>query len=293
MTGASSRPPERESGKRVRPPLHGPARLLLLGHPVSHSLSPRIQNAALEAAGIQGRYEAMDIEPEAFESTVGRLRQPHVGGNVTVPFKERMRDACDELSPLARRVGAVNTWWVDAEGCLFGDNTDVPGFDAAVRELLGRNHPPRDLSVGVLGAGGAAAAVLAAAESWAGCVVHVYNRTPERARILCERFGPSVQPADDVGVIAGADLVVNATSVGLANDNFPIEVELLAPGAAVLDLVYRRGGTAFIRHLHDQGRRAADGLTMLVEQAAFAFERWFGVTPDRSAMWQAAQGEPG
>ena len=268
-------------------------RLLLLGHPVSHSLSPRIQNAALAAAGIQGRYEALDIEPDAFEETLAGLRQPHIGGNVTVPFKERMRDACDELSPLAQRVGAVNTWWVDADGRLYGDNTDVPGFEAAVRELLRVEQAPRDLSIGVLGAGGAAAAVLAAAASWPGSVVHVYNRTPERARSLSERFGSSVQPVDDVGVVAGADLVVNATSVGLGSDEFPIDIALLAPSAAVLDLVYRRGGTAFVRELRSRGRRAMDGLTMLVEQAAFAFERWFGVTPDRSAMWQAARGDSG
>ena len=264
-------------------------RLLLLGHPVSHSLSPRIQSAALAAAGIQGTYEALDVEPDAFEKTVTRLRQPRVGGNVTVPFKERMHDACDELSALARRVGAVNTWWVDQEGRLFGDNTDVPGFEAAASELLGTRQAPRDLSVGVLGAGGAAAAVLAAAESWPGAVVHVYNRTPERARVLCERFGPNVQAADDIGVVGGADLVVNATSVGLTNDEFPIDVALLAPDASVLDLVYRRGGTAFVRELRARGRRTMDGLTMLVEQAAFAFERWFDVTPDRSAMWAAAR----
>jgi shikimate dehydrogenase len=268
-------------------------RLMLLGHPVSHSLSPRIQNAALEAAGIPARYEALDVEPDAFEETLKGIRQPHVGGNVTVPFKERMHDACDELSSLARRVGAVNTWWVGTDGRLHGDNTDVPGFEAAVHDLLGEDATPRDLSVGVLGAGGAAAAVLAAAEAWPGCVVHVYNRTPERARVLCERFRSNVQAADDVGVVAGADLLVNATSVGLANDAFPIDLALLAPSAAVLDLVYRRGGTAFVRELRARGRRAADGLTMLVEQAAFAFERWFGVTPDRSAMWRAARGESG
>ena len=289
MSGAL--PPDAESRIRIRPPLEIPVRLLLLGHPVAHSLSPRIQNAALEAAGIRGRYEALDIAPDAFEETLERLRQPHVGGNVTVPFKERVHDACDELSPLARRVGAVNTWWVDGDRRLFGDNTDVPGFDAAVRELFRVDEPPRDLSVGVIGAGGAAAAVLAAAESWPGSVVHVYNRTPERARVLCERFGPNVQAVDDIGVVGGADLVVNATSIGLANDASPIDLALLAPGASVLDLVYRPGGTAFVRELRARGRSAMDGLTMLVEQAAFAFERWFGVTPDRSAMWRAARGE--
>lgn len=285
--------PDRDSRPRRRPPLRGPARLLLLGHPVRHSLSPRIQTAALESAGIRGSYEALDIEPGEFENTLAGLRQPHVGGNVTVPFKERMFDACDDLSPLARRVGAVNTWWVEGDGRLCGDNTDAPGFEAAVGALLGFEQPRRKLSVGVLGAGGAAAAVLAAAESWPGSVVHVYNRTPERARVLCERFGPNVHAVDDIGVVAGADLVVNATSVGLVSDALPIDVGLLAPSAAVLDLVYRRGGTAFVRELTSRGRRAMDGLTMLVEQAAFAFERWFGVTPDRAAMWQAARDSSG
>jgi len=289
VTGAA----DRESRTRRRPPSSGPIRLLLLGHPVGHSLSPRIQAAALEAAGIRGSYEAIDIEPDGFEQTLTRLRHPEVAGNVTVPFKERMHDACDQLSPLASRVGAVNTWWVEPDGRLVGDNTDVPGFEAAVRELLDIDRSPRDISVGVIGAGGAAAAVLAAAELWPGAIVHVYNRTPERARVLFERFGANVQPVDDVGVVAGSDLVVNATSVGLASDTFPIDAALLAPSAAVLDLVYRRGGTAFVRELQSRGRRAMDGLTMLVEQAAFAFERWFGVTPDRSAMWHAARGSSG
>ena len=206
-----------------------------------------------------------------------------------MPFKERMHEVCDELSTLAERVGAVNTWWVDPDGRLIGDNTDVPGFDAAARELLAVDGPPRDISVGVLGAGGAAAAVLAAAESWPGAMIHVYNRTPERARALCERFGTNVQAVDDVGVVAGSDLVVNATSVGLANDAFPIDAGLVVPSAAVLDLVYRRGETAFVRELRLRGHRAMDGLTMLVEQAAFAFERWFGVMPDRSVMWRAVR----
>jgi shikimate dehydrogenase len=288
VTGAT--PPKQEAQIPVRPPLSRPTRLLLLGHPVAHSLSPRIQNAAMRTAGIAASYEALDVAPDAFEITVTRLRGESAAGNVTVPFKQRMHDACDALSPLARRVGAVNTWWVEADGGLFGENTDVPGFEAAVRELLQLDSAPRDLTVGVIGAGGAAAAVLAAAETWPGAAVHVYNRTPERARLLCERFGSGVQPADDIGVVAGCDLVVNATSVGMSNDAFPIDVALLSPSAAVLDLVYRRDGTPLVRELRARGSRAMDGLTMLVEQAAFAFEKWFGLTPDRSAMWRAARG---
>src|SRR5437879_5218660 len=105
-----------------------PGRLVLLGHPVAHSLSPRFQNAALDAAGIGLRYEAHDVEPHEFELVVTGLKAERAAGNVTIPFKERMYDACDELTPLARRVGAVNTFWVEDTGRLIGDNTDVGGF---------------------------------------------------------------------------------------------------------------------------------------------------------------------
>ena len=265
--------------------MHRISRLVLLGHPVAHSLSPRFQTAALRAANIPVEYSALDVDPPSLERVVAELKREGVAGNVTVPFKERVHDVCDELTPLAQRVGAVNTFWVSEDGALVGDNTDVGGFDYAVRSLLG--SAPRDLTVGVLGAGGAAAGVLAAVESWPGCFAHVYNRTPERARLLAERFRSVAKPVDDVGVIAGAQLVVNATSLGLRDDAFPIDVALLAPEAAVVDLVYRRGETAFVRATRARGHRSVDGLPMLCEQGALAFERWFGRSPDRTVMWRA------
>jgi shikimate dehydrogenase len=146
--------------------MRGPERLVLLGHPVAHSLSPRMQDAALKSAGIPLRYEAIDVDPSHFDETIDRLRSENAAGNVTVPHKERMRAACDVLSPLANKVGAVNTFWIADDGSLVGDNTDVGGFDATVRDLLGRR--PSELTVGLLGAGGSAAAVLAAVESWYG-----------------------------------------------------------------------------------------------------------------------------
>jgi shikimate dehydrogenase len=169
---------------------------------------------------------------------------------------------------------------------LWGDNTDVGGFDWSVRR---EGLDPRGLSVGVIGAGGAAAAVLAAVASWPDCLAHVWNRTPERARTLCERFGSIAHPVDDIGVIAGADLVVNATSIGLKDDNVPIDLALLRPESIVFDLVYRPGQTQFVRAVRARGGRATDGLPMLVEQAALAFEKWFGVTADRAAMWRAVE----
>lgn len=264
-----------------------PERLVLLGHPVAHSLSPRMQGAALASAGIPLIYEAFDVEPNAFDGLLRRLRELRAGGNVTVPYKERMRAACDAVSPLADRVGAVNTFWISDDESLIGDNTDVGGFDATARELLGRT--PSDLTVGVIGAGGSAAAVLAAVESWDRCIAHVYNRTPERARILCERFGSVANPVDDIGAVAGAQLVVNATSVGLRDDAFPIDPALIAPGTVVVDLVYRPGETAWVKAVRSRGHTSRDGIAMLVEQGALAFERWFGVTADRAAMWEAVR----
>jgi shikimate dehydrogenase len=262
-----------------------PGRLVLLGHPVAHSLSPRFQNAALAAAHIPLVYEAVDVEPAALEQTLITLRAARGAGNVTVPHKTRVFAACDDVSNVARRAGAVNTFWIDDDGRLVGDNTDVGGFDAAVRTLLGAT--PSEITVGVIGAGGAAAAVLAAIEHWNGCTVHVYNRTPERARLLCERFGPFAQPVDDIGAIGGAQLVVNATTIGLHHDGLPIDPALVTAEAAVVDLVYRPERTAFVRLLEGRGVRAIDGLEMLVEQGALAFERWFGQPPDRSAMWRS------
>lgn len=266
-----------------------PGRLVLLGHPVSHSLSPIFQNAALAAAGIDLRYETMDVAPEELGGALSLLAAERAAGNVTIPHKQRVREACASVTPLAERVGATNVFWTGDDGRLTGDNTDVGGFDAAVRALLG--DAPRDITVGVLGAGGAAAAVLAAVEQWPGCDAHVYNRTPERAELLCARFGSFARAVDDAGVVGGAQLVVNATSVGLHDvrgaSPFPLDPAFIAPESAVVDLVYRAGETAWVRAARARGHRACDGLPMVVEQGALAFERWFGVTPDRAAMWSA------
>lgn len=262
-----------------------PGRLVLLGHPVKHSLSPTFQNAALAAAGIDVRYEAVDVEGADLERVVNELRAANTWGNVTVPHKEQMRSLCDEVTPLASRVGAVNTFWFDDQKRLIGDNTDVGGVSVAIETLLGET--PRDLTIGVLGAGGAAAGVLAAIEQWPGCWAHVFNRTLERAERLAERFCTVSEAVDDIGAIAGAQIVVNATSIGLRDDSFPMDPAMIAPGTAVLDLVYRRGETPWVHAARALGHRAADGTIMLLEQGALAFERWFGQAPDRTAMWES------
>ena len=265
-----------------------PTRLVLLGAPVAHSLSPRFQNAALRAAGIPLQYEALHVEPAAFATTFAALGREGAAGNVTIPHKEAAAAACDELTPLARRVGAVNTFWRDGERTV-GDNTDVGGFAALARTVMGSE--PRDARVLVLGAGGAAAAVLVAIAGWPGASVSLHARTPERAERLARRLGvPCRIVADPASAAADADVVVNTTPVGLHDEAEPVPVDSLAAHATVLDIVVRAGETAWVRHARARGLRAAGGLPMLVEQGALAFERWFGRAPDRAAMWGAVAG---
>ena len=259
-----------------------PGRLVLLGHPVSHSLSPVFQNAALQAAKIPLVYEALDVTGRELRRVIRGLRDSNAAGNVTIPHKIAVHDLCDELTDLAAKVGAVNTFWMES-GKLHGDNTDVGGFEAAARALLGGETDRARIVV--LGAGGAAAAVLAAAEEWSDARVMVVARDKGRAVALALRF-PDVARAEKSveRAVRGATLIVNATPVGQQDENLPIDVTLIPKAAAVLDLVYRRGGTPWVRAARERGIRAADGLPMLLEQGALAFQRWFGSEPDREAM---------
>jgi shikimate dehydrogenase len=265
-----------------------PGCLVLVGHPVAHSLSPKFQNAALRSAGLPLTYEAVDVPPGDLASTLRSLAARRGAGNVTIPYKEAAAALCGRLTPLAARVGAVNTFWTDDAGVLVGHNTDVGGFDAAVVGLLGSQ--PAGARVALVGAGGAAAAVLAAVERWPACEVAVWNRTAERAQALAGRFAGVARVEEFLAdAIRDADLVVNATPIGQSSDDIPMNPALLRRSAAALDLVYRPGGTPWIRLARARGLRACDGLTMLVEQGALAFERWTGLAADREAMWDAVR----
>lgn len=262
--------------------MRNPGRLVLLGHPVAHSLSPQIHNAALAAAGIPLQYEAWDVPPEDLPSTAKRLVSERAAGNVTIPHKLSFGELCDELTAFAEQAGAVNTWWVDDE-TLVGDNTDVLGASAAAQEVLG--HTPLAERVAVIGSGGAAAAVLLAVSLWVQSSARVYGRNRARVQALCARFADVARAERVIGdAVRDATLVINATPIGLHDEQLPVPLELLDPETAVLDLVYRRGETAWVRAARERGHRAADGLPMLLEQAALSFERWFAINADRAAM---------
>jgi shikimate dehydrogenase len=263
--------------------MRNPTRLVLLGHPVAHSLSPRIHNAALERAGIPLRYEALDVPPSELASTVRELAGGEAAGNVTLPHKTAFAELCDERTMLAEQAGVVNTWWVESDGRLIGDNTDVFGAHAAAQEVLG--HTPYNEAVALIGTGGAAAAVLTAVAAWPRSSVRVYGRNRDRGKTLCAQFPDVARAATVMGdALRNATIVINATPIGLRDAQYPVPLEIIPRGAAVLDLAYREGETAWVKAARERGHRAADGLSMLIEQAALAFERWFGVIPDKAVM---------
>ncbi len=262
-----------------------PGRLVLLGHPVAHSLSQRLQHAALAAAGIDLHYELLDVRPGDLDVLLATLRSQNAAGNVTVPHKSAVALSCDQLDAIAQRTGAVNAF-VHEEGVRIGHNTDVAGFQELTRRVLG--DTPTGSHVALLGAGGAAAAVCAAVEQWRGCRIRVNARGRERALRLEARFPALVRyVATPEEAVQDADVVINATPVGVHGEGTPFPVEKLPRDAAVMDLTYRPGETVWVRQARASGHRASDGLPMLIEQGAHAFELWFGIPADRAAMEKA------
>lgn len=264
----------------------------LLGDPVEHSLSPRIHNAALRAAGLDGVYVALRCDADALPGLLRGLAGAGGAGNVTLPHKGRAAECVDRPSATVRRTGACNTFWAE-EGRVCGDNTDVAGAAYAVAALLGGS--PRGARVLLLGAGGAARAALCALLDGGVAEVVVRNRTSGRARELvghCAGDDSRVRIDPDPARVPrdAFDLVVNATSLGLCpTDPPPLELDGARVGS-VLDLVYARGGTAWVRDARARGLPAADGTEMLIAQAASAWERWWHRPAPIDAMRAAVEG---
>ena len=259
---------------------------MLLGHPVQHSLSPVFQNAALRHVGRDDAYEAIDVTPEALDETLTMLGVEHAGGNVTVPYKEAVA-AHAHCSLLAQRIGAVNTFWYE-DGALIGHNTDVAGTISALQQLCPDGIA--GATCAVLGAGGSAASILIALESLHVGPIRMATRSSSRAIALSLRVGVPVQMCGTPSEAAhGAELVINATPIGLRDEELPVHPSDLAPHASVLDLVYRRGETAWVRACRAAGLNAADGLHMLLEQGAVSFECWFNTPAPRELMWDAVR----
>jgi shikimate dehydrogenase len=253
----------------------------VLGHPIGHSLSPRMHNAALRAQGIDLVYLAFDVPPERLPGALLGLRALGLRGvNVTIPHKEAIVPLLDEVEASALRIGSVNTV-VNDRGRLVGYNTDKSGFLTALSGL--RPDGARNLRCFVAGAGGAARAVVAGLIEDGARDIYVYNRTFERAASLCSQavsWGSArclaLSEQEVFDAVRESDLVVNATSVGLTPSvkESAIPVDTLHSRQIVVDLVYGREPTALVREAKARGATAIDGREMLVTQAAGSYELW-------------------
>jgi shikimate dehydrogenase len=262
----------------------------IIGHPLGHTLSPVFQQAAFDHLGIAATYRAYDLPPEDVPSFVAALRDPAwLGVNVTVPHKERVRPLLDREADTAKAVGAVNTI-VNDGGRLVGHNTDVAGFRDALAEA---GFSARGARVVVLGAGGAARAVVYALRAEGAAEIVVANRSVARAERLLAELAPEgvALPLDAAALapaLARCDLLVNCTAVGLKPGESPLPDERVPRQALVYDLIYNPPQTRLLAAAAARGARTLGGLSMLVGQGAAAFTLWTGQPAPRAVMQRAA-----
>ena len=265
-------------------------RIGLIGDPVEHSLSPFFQQPALDSLGLDIRYELWPTPLAALPGRLDDLRAGRaLGANVTVPHKEAVFAAMDDVSDLALRAGAVNTI-VPRNGRLFGDNTDIHGFVVPLRE---REVRFEELDAIVLGAGGAARGIVVALLNAGVRRIHVLNRTIARAEHLAATLGDdrvrSATSNQAQALASDAGLIVNATSIGWQGHDLPLDPAafgVMPPAAIAYDLTYRE--TPYLRAARAAGLATIDGLPMLVHQGARSFELWTGQPAPIDIMWSAA-----
>jgi len=263
-------------------------RVGLIGYPVAHSLSPRMQNAGFERLGIEASYELWETPASALEARVQTLRASDMfGANVTIPHKEAVLPWLDECDPQAARIGAVNTI-VNRQGRLVGYNTDAPGFLQALRESAGPSFDLRGMQVALLGNGGAARGAAVALLDSQVAVLTVLGRTEEHVEAFLAHLrqqtgarnlqGAALQSIAARRLLAEAQILVNTTSVGLKLDDetLLIEIEALAPSTLVMDMIFNPPLTPLLRAAEARGCSALNGLSMLLYQGTLAFELWTG-----------------
>ncbi len=273
--------------------LDTPARLAVLGDPVAHSRSPQMHQPALRAAGIDCTYVRLHIAPDELREALDLLKAANfIGANVTIPHKHGVFDAVDDMTDVARRIGAVNTVVVDGDQ-LVGHNTDAPGMRRAIREAFSMDLT--DLRIMIVGAGGGAGKAAAVQCAMDHCErLVLVNRTVEKAQALATELrdlmtdpdrleGPAnrlvVIPWEEKAMereLDQVDLIINATSIGMKrSDPDVVPQRLIEPYHLVYDMVYSPARTRLIANAEAQGAKSANGLGMLLWQGAMAFEFWF------------------
>ncbi len=255
----------------------------VIGHPIAHSRSPLLHGHWLRSFGLPGHYVPMDVSPEHLQEALRTLpRVGFVGVNVTLPHKENALQIADIVTDTARRIGAANTLTFLEDGKIVADNTDGYGFMENLKQGAPKWQADAGTSV-ILGAGGAARAVIVALLDEGVSEILITNRTRERAEQLCQEFGPRLRmiewaQADDA--IQAGSTIINTTSLGMAGKaELNLSLAGLKKEATVTDLVYNPIKTRLLEAADDAGCVTVDGLGMLLHQAVPGFERWFGIRP--------------
>lgn len=264
----------------------------VIGSPISHSKSPQLHRHWLSTYGLRGYYIPIDVAYEDLENVLRMMpKMGFVGANVTIPYKEKVLELADQITDRATLIGAANTLIFRKDGQVIADNTDGFGFLENIRQ----NVPDWDPTVGpaaVLGAGGAARAVVVALSEVGVSEIILSNRTRVRADRLKQDFGKRVRVVDWVqagNILEDAALVVNTTSLGMVGKpELRVPLDGLQKGAVVTDLVYAPLKTQLLLRAEEAGCRVVDGLGMLLHQAVPGFERWFGIRPAVDAATRAA-----
>lgn len=282
----------------LNPSEEKPARLAVIGCPVTHSKSPQLHQPALDALDIDARYIRLELQPGELSAAFQKMRAlGFIGTNVTVPHKFEALSCCSSLDPIAETLGAVNTVLFGEGDETLGFNTDGPGFVRAIREDF--SVDVRDLKILILGAGGGAGQALATQCAREGCEqLILVNRSVDKIQALSTKLAPLFSserlegPGDRVQALSFDDphlpelvghceLIIQTTSLGLkATDPSPLPGNLIEPHHLVYDTIYEPSRTKFLRLAENNGARIANGLSLLLHQGALSFEYWFpGTTP--------------
>lgn len=254
------------------------------GWPIEHSRSPLIHNHWLQRHGLSGSYEKLATPPDALSNLLQSIRDGHyIGGNVTLPHKENVFALVDKLDDSAKAIGAVNTLWMEGEA-IWGGNTDAYGFAANLDQYAPEwRENAQGESALVLGAGGAASAIIHALIETGFRHVIIANRTIERAQAKARKLGASCSAIslDQAGNAAKtARLIVNTTALGMGDDaRPPVDFAHCRPDCLVTDIVYSPLRTPMLAAAQDAQLTTVDGLGMLLHQAVPGFQRWFGLRP--------------
>ena len=273
-------------------------KLGIFGHPLSHSISPVFQQAALDELKINASYEAWDVPPSSLVGRIEELRNPiYLGANVTIPHKESSIKLVDELDPLAEKIGSLNTI-VNRKGKLFGYNTDADAFLKALK--LTESFEPTDANVLIIGAGGAARAAVCSLLEFNISRLVIANRTVDRAISLGKYFSSSIEVLaigmNDSRLTEYArksSLIINCSAMGMKNGSAeqlsPLGSAAIQEGALVCDMVYNPAMTPLLVEAEKSGASTVGGLPMLIYQGAAAFELWTGTSPPIAVMFRAAE----